>query len=364
MTTRTASGKAKTVRFGLVGYGTHGQWAVVPAFKRAEGVTLAAVADLLPANLAKLDDPSLARYTDYREMLKKEQLDALYVATRVEQHAEVALAAFKVGLHVITEKPMAPSVRDCRRMIAAAGKAGRRLGVDFELRYSPGFRQIRDWIAAGLIGKVGAIHLDNMWDGHKVKGQLAERRRRFCDSSGCLDCGIHKLDLARFFNGGGIWRDIRAYGSWFGEKVRFPPHIAILARLDTGVLVTVNASFSFTAYIDKRVKGATHEGLAVVGSKGVIVLHEGPAGERHLQLVSETRDEIVPFSEHGHTPVIADLLSDFAGALLRNKPQPVEVACGTDGLMAQWCADEANRQAVLNGDSFLLKPARKKNTRR
>ncbi len=353
----------KELRFGLIGYGKHGQWAVVPAFAKASGARLAAVADLVPANLDALADPAIARYSHYRDMLKKEPLDAVYIATRVESHCEAALAAFRAGLHVITEKPMAVGVRDCRRMIAAADKAGKRLGVDFELRYTPGLRQVRQWVADGRLGRVGAIHLNNMWDGHKVKGPLAERRRKFCNSSGCLDCGIHKLDLARYFNGGGAWRDIQAYGAWFGEAVTYPPHISILARLDTGVLVTVNASFALTAYIDRRIQGNSHEGLVVIGRKGVILLREGPSGERHLQLVCESGEETVPLDERGHTPVIASLLTDFAGAVARNKPLPPEIANGNDGLMAVLCAGEANRQAVRHGDSCRVKPARGKGLR-
>jgi predicted dehydrogenase len=340
------------IRIGLIGFGTHGQCAVLPAMKQARGVKLAAVADLLPANLEKIDDPGVARYTDYRKMFKKEPLDAVYIATRVESHAAVAVAAFRAGLHVITEKPMAASVRECRRMMAAAEKAGKLLGVDFESRYSPGFQQVRAWIAQGRIGRVGAIHIDNMWDGHKIQGPLAERRRRFCDSSGCLDCGIHKLDLVRYFNGGGAWRNIQAYGAWFGEGVKYAPHIAILARLDTGVLVTVNASFAFTAYITQRVKGSVHEGLAILGDKGVILLHQSPAGERHLQLVSESLEETAPFASHGHTSVITLLLNDFADAVSRGAPLPYEIATGYDGLMAQQCADEANRKALKAGDTW------------
>lgn len=340
---------AEELRFGLVGFGTHGQWAVVPAFKKADHVRLAAVADLLPANLEKLDVPA-SRYTDYRKMLRREKLDAVYVATRVENHAEVALAAFRAGLHVITEKPMALSVNACRRMIAAAEKAGKRLGVDFENRYNPAFRQVRQWIADGRIGRPGAVHLDNMWDGHKVTGPLADRRRRFCDSSGCLDCGIHKLDLARYFTGGGAWTDIRAYGAWFGESVRFPPHIAVMAKLDTGILVTLNASFAFTAYIAGRIKGGVRDGLAILGDKGVIVMRESAEAERVLQLVGESGEESIPLDEKGHGPVIARLISDFAGAILRNEPQPETIASGHDGLMAVLCTDTANRQAVRNGD--------------
>ncbi|MBU4199466.1 MAG: Gfo/Idh/MocA family oxidoreductase [Verrucomicrobia bacterium] len=349
---------SRVIRFGLIGYGKHGQWAVVPAMRAAVGVRLAAVADLMPSNLALLDDKSITGYTDYRQMLKREELDAVYVATRVETHCEAVTAALQAGLHVITEKPMATSIRECRQMIAAAQKAGKLLGVDFESRYITGFQQIRKWIAAGHIGHIRAIHIDNLWDGHKIWGPLGKRRRRFCDSSGCLDCGIHKLDLTRYFSGGGTWRDIKAFGTWFGEHVKYPPHIAIMACLDTGVLVTLNASFAFTAYIKRRLQGVIYDGLAILGDRGVIVLHKDPKGEKHLELAGEKLAKTIPFTEHGHSTVITLLLNDFAKSIRANTSLPAEIATGYDGLMAQYCADEANRLAIKNGDTGLLTPAK------
>lgn len=340
------------VRIGLVGCGQHGRWAVVPALQAASGVRLQAVSDLSPQNLSKLPDPQIPTYTDFRKMLRMETLDAVYIATLVEAHAPIAKAALRSGLHVLTEKPMAATVAECRQMLSAAEKAERFLVVDFESRYVPGFRQIRKWIGEGRLGRVGAIHLENFWDGHKTTGPLAVRRRRFCDSSGCLDCGIHKLDLARYFAGGGDWRDIRAYGAWFGEKVRYAPHLAIMARLDTGVLVTVNASFAFTAYIPNRLAGAVYEGLAIVGEKGVIVMHQAPDGARHLQIVSDTLTKILPFEISGHASVIPLLLKDFAKAVRTGKVPDGTMATGYDGLMAQICMDKANRQAVACGDTF------------
>jgi predicted dehydrogenase len=125
-----------------------------------------------------------------------------------------------------------------------------------------------------------------------------------------------------------------------------------MARLDTGVLVTINASFAFTAYIPQRLASANYDALAIVGEKGVIVLHQAPDGTRHLQLVSDTLTETVPFTTHGHTSVITLLLEDFATAVRKGGPLPEAMATGTDGLMAQLCMDKANRLAVAAGDSF------------
>jgi len=275
----------------------------------------------------------------------------------VDAHAAAVIEALNAGCHVITEKPMAMSVDECRAMLAAAKAAGKTLAVDFESRVIPHYRRIRSLIDQGMLGAVRAVHIDHFWDGHKPVGELGERRKRFLDRSGCLDCGIHKIDLARYFSGGGAWRRIHAVGSWFGEKTVFPPHIAILATLDNGVMATINASFAFTAYIPKRTANPNFQNLAIVGEKGVIVLHHTPSGAGEIEIVCEQMSAVEQTHPGNHKADIAELLSLFASAVQRGDPLPAEVATGYDGLMAQICMDEANRQAVLAGDASIPAPS-------
>ena len=338
------------LRFGLIGCGTHARWAVGPAFQQCPDVRLAAVADVAEQALAAFEwpDAGLPRYRDYRELLAREQLDAVYVCTPCEAHLAPVLAAFAAGLHVVTEKPMAPTPDDCERLLAASREAGKALAVDFENRYHPAFRLIQECVQAGRLGRVHAVHMNEMWDGHKVFGPLAERRHRFTDTSGCLDCGIHHLDLSRYFCGGGRWQDVHATGAWFGETVRYPPHIAVQARLDRGAVVTLNASFAYTAYIQPR---DLHDTIVLVGSEGVIDFRRDTvAGKDVVRLTSASLTESREFPTEGHAAVIPQLLADFDAVVTRGIAPPPTMATGHDGFMAQVIVDAANRQAVRNGD--------------
>lgn len=341
----------KALTFGLVGCGQHGRNVIVPAMQQCDVVKLVAVADCGPDNLAAVVGPSLRRFASVQAMLEQETLDAVYVATPVRQHADVVLAALEAGCHVITEKPMGYTVADCRAMVAAATTAGKTLAVDFESRLIPHYRRIRQWVDGGLLGKVRAVHIDHFWDGHKPSTALGPRREKFLNDSGCLDCGIHAIDLVRYLSGGGAWQKIQAMGAWFGEKVRFPPHLSILATLDNGVMATVNASFAFTAYIPQRTRNANYRNLAIVGERGVVAYHHDLEGTAAFELVSEALCAVEPARYDGHRADIAALLERFAAAICRGEPLPPEVAGGYDGLMAQICMDEANRQTVLQGDS-------------
>lgn len=333
--------------FGLIGCGKHAQWAVMPAFAASSACRLAAVADLSPENLALIPDPAVSRYSDAAEMLKRERLDAVYVATPCETHAALTCLALEAGCHVICEKPMAMSEAECRAMVAAAGKAQRHIFIDFETRYIGGHDQVRRWIAAGRIGAVRAVHIESMWDGHKVTGPVAERRKGFLQRSGCLDCGVHKLDLVRFYCGGGEWSDVAARGAWCGEPVRFAPHISIMARLTPGILVTLTESFAWTARIPAR---HHRESLAILGDTGVITLEPDASGTLKLHLISEAGTEVAPMSEAGHAMVIPRVLADAAAVIEAGVPAPPSLATGNDGLMAQIALDAANRCAVEAGD--------------
>lgn len=332
------------LRFGLIGYGKHARWTVADTLKQSKKCDLVAIADINPDHLSDIKDPNISLYQDYRQMIAKEKLDAVYVCTLCETHAELTITALEAGLAVLCEKPMSDNVESCRRMVETGKKTNRLIAIDFESRYSPPFRKIKEWINAGYLGDIQAIHMQSFWDGHKVFGELAERRNRFIERSGCLDCGIHCLDRTRYFCGGD-WQDIHAVGAWFGEKTTYPPHIAISARLSSGVLVTLNDSFSYGAYIEPTV---TSEVLSIVGTKGVIRSYADEENHIEPTLTSEKlTDCYSPGKFSGKNEATAELLADFADVFEGRKPLPDEIATGEDGLMAQIIVDEANQQAVM-----------------
>ncbi|MCX5661373.1 MAG: Gfo/Idh/MocA family oxidoreductase [Planctomycetota bacterium] len=330
------------LRIGLVGCGTHANWAVVPAIKAAAPrAALVAVADVNAQNLAKIEAGPAKRYSDHRQMIAVGGLDAVYVATLANTHADITCDALAAGLHVVCEKPMATSVEDCTRMTQAAAKARRVLAVNFETRYHAEILQIRRWIDEGHLGRVEAIHIQDFWDGHKVWGEIGARRKRLTDLAGALDCGIHKADWARYWCGGS-WKNITALGRWFDEDVRFAPHIGVLGELDSGQMVTLNASFAYSAYIKPH---AYSHVLTVVGSQGVINHFEDRVAPSVVRLTSEALTATHEVTATGHADVMTKLIRDLADAA-EGKPIPREMARGEDGLAAQIFVEEANKQAV------------------
>ena len=329
------------LRIGLIGCGTHANWAVSPAIRNSGRWNLAAVCDINADNLAKIKAPDALRFSDYKAMIREAKLDAVYIATLSNTHAAIAIDAFAAGLNVVVEKPMADTIAECEQMLAAAEKAKRVLAVNFENRYHECHRRIRTTIRSGVLGKVESVHLQQLWDGHKSFGELAARRKRLMDLAGGLDCGIHKLDMVRYYVGGN-WEKAHAMGRWFGEDIVQAPHVSILASLDNGVMVSVNASLGYTSQIKPK---HMNEVITIVGNKGVISLMGDDHGK--VKIISESVQEEFDHETPGHAEVMVEFMQDVADVVEGKRAvADVTFASGRDGLAAQWLTVEANRQAM------------------
>lgn len=145
-------------------------------------------------------------YGSAEEMLADAELDAVSIVTPDRFHCENTLAALRAGIHVLCEKPIATSLADAKRMLAAAKRAGVIHMVNFSYRQSAATRKIATEIAAGKIGRVtnviasyrqGWLALD--W---RNSPQLLWRLDTSTGSSGALgDIGVHILDLVDYMAG-------------------------------------------------------------------------------------------------------------------------------------------------------------------
>jgi len=144
------------IRAAVIGLGRHGL-RHVQAVQQIENVKLAAVCDARAEALAQVtkDHPEVKAYTDWRQLLETEQLDLVSVVTNGPSHAPITLAAAQSGArYILCEKPMATSVSEARAMIDACNEAGVRLTISHGRRWVSSYQELRDLIAAGVIGKL------------------------------------------------------------------------------------------------------------------------------------------------------------------------------------------------------------------
>lgn len=135
--------------------------------------------------------------TDYRELLARPDVDIVIIATYVQSHLQILKDALKAGKHVLCEKPMVAREEDLDEFLTAVRNADSKVLVAHVLRHNESYRRLHDMIADGMIGEPRVLR---MVQNHHHMGQrrLTELLK---DCSPVVDCGVHYIDVARWFTG-------------------------------------------------------------------------------------------------------------------------------------------------------------------
>jgi predicted dehydrogenase len=142
------------IRIGIIGLGWWGKQIVTclaesPRFKVLAGCD---VDHNMAAPFARSQNFDLV--TDYKELLKRSDIDAIAVVTPHALHEEMAVAAFAAGKQVFCEKPLSLTAASAERILAACAKAGGVLGIGHERRYEPAMEDMRKLFESGALGRI------------------------------------------------------------------------------------------------------------------------------------------------------------------------------------------------------------------
>ncbi|SNU02727.1 Predicted dehydrogenase [Ruaniaceae bacterium KH17] len=141
-------------------------------------------------------------YDDVESMFQAEQLDLVSISTPPSAHADNTIAAFQAGVNVLVEKPMAPSLEECDRMIAAQEASGLMLSVVAQNRFRDDFAILREALDSGLIGSVSHVAVNSAWSRALPYYDLWWRGTWLSEGGGCtLNHAIHHLDLTLWLLG-------------------------------------------------------------------------------------------------------------------------------------------------------------------
>lgn len=187
------------LRVGIVGAGYIAR-AHAAAYAATPGVEVVGIADPVPAKAAAIAERIGARPVDDAASLFGLRLDAVSVCTPSPAHAEVVEAAVAAGLHVLCEKPIARSLDDARRIVAAAAAGPGIVMIGHVSRYEPDHAQARAIIAAGAIGEVrmlsqSIVSAAPTWS---QDGWLLDRDR---SGGPLIDLAIHSFDFLAWASG-------------------------------------------------------------------------------------------------------------------------------------------------------------------
>jgi predicted dehydrogenase len=173
------------IRIGVVGYGYWGP-NLVRNFAETPGAEIAAVADLDTNKLAtvKRRFPAVHTTTNFNDLLSDTSIDAVAIATPVNTHYELAMAALKAGKHVWVEKPMTETLEQAQRLVDEAERRGKVLHVDHTFIYTGAVQKMAEIIKADALGKI------YYYDSIRVNLGLFQR-----DVSVISDLAVHDFSI-------------------------------------------------------------------------------------------------------------------------------------------------------------------------
>jgi len=137
-------------------------------------------------------------YTDWREMLRDPDVEAVHIVTPPDKHAAMAIAALQAGKHVFVEKPLATSAADAEAILAAGAEAGKVVGVNFVMRYAPLYQTVLTIAQNGWLGQLTHVGFENyasdeglgddhwFWDPVASGGIFVEHGVHFFDMIGAI----------------------------------------------------------------------------------------------------------------------------------------------------------------------------------
>lgn len=299
------SARRTKVRYAVVGLGHIAQAAVLPAFAHAEENS--ELVALISSDATKLKELSErygvvhhGSYDDFESVLERAEADAVYIALPNTQHREYAERAARCGVHVLCEKPLAPSVEDCVATIQACERARVRLMVAYRLHFEEANLRAMEIARSGELGEVrlfSSVFTQNV-EGENI------RTERGLAGGALLDMGIYCVNAAR-----NVFRDepiaVFACQTGHGEE-RF-------RGIDGSTMAILRFSGDRFAEFTTSIGAAAVDSYRVVGTRGELLVE--PAYSYHddlkhrLTVEGETKEtiftrrdqfapELVSFSKH------------------------------------------------------------------
>ncbi len=322
-----AENGTRKLGWGIAGCGWVTRDYVAPAIRVSKGGEAVALLDLDPAALETTGRvlPEAARHTDLDEFLATPGLDAVYVATPHHAHTALVEAAASAGKHVLCEKPMANTVEDAEKMVAACEAADVVYATAFDQRYHAAHRRLRGLISDGTLGTItmARIHyacwLPPEWEPETADAPHDNWRVDPIRAGGgaLADLAPHGLDLLQTLLGEEI---VELAGLKQRRVFDYPVEdgAALVVSFSGGALATIHNAFNCPDTLPRRT-------LEVYGTKAAAItrntMGQVPGGTLELIPADGERQMIEIPPEEDVSPFLSQVEA-FEDTLLEDRPYP------------------------------------------
>jgi predicted dehydrogenase len=323
------------VRYGILGFGHHGERRLAPAFERAQNSQLTGIwrrnqerarENAQHFNIAHVFDSP-------EELCASSAVDAVFVASPDALHCDHALVALRHGKAVLCEKPMAMTAAEASRMVSAARTAGRAFGVAQNFRYNPSLQKMRALVAEGAIGApvFASAHFCFL---------SRNSPRTWIDDSGMAcggpigDVGIHAIDALRFL----LQQEVVAVSTLARADQMQPPSAE--RELEESAAITLEFSRGLLASVHVSFRAQYRTLVEVVGESSVLTAESGLNVDRPVAIVHHAGGKVVDEEVVSNSDAYSYMLDAFSASV---EGSGVFASPGEDGLQNQRILDAAFR---------------------
>tara|TARA_B100000945_G_scaffold296517_1_gene274856 strand:- start:19 stop:1011 length:993 start_codon:yes stop_codon:yes gene_type:complete len=208
---------------------------------------------------------NLPVFTDFEEMLKEVEMDAVQISTPHTLHFDQIMACLDKGLHVLCEKPMVCTVDHAHQVLEKYRESGKVLMVSYQRHLEAQYRYVRNQIAAGELGEIQFVSAmqDQAW----YRGTMGLWRQQLSLSGGgqLNDSGSHLLDIVLWMTGLQV-AEVQAYMENFESEVDINSALSLRFR---------NGGLGNVSVVGNSPTGGMWEDITIWGSKAVVYLRQG-----------------------------------------------------------------------------------------
>lgn len=216
----------KTIRIAIIGTGVRSvQYTKLCVSDVRDGVTVKALTDIDAEKLKQYAetyfsaDSMPALYTDYKEMLEKEDVDTVIICTPDTTHREITVDCLQKNKHILIEKPLATTLEDCIKIHESGVGCDKVFRLGFVLRYTHIYAKIKELVSGGTLGQILTVEAKEMLS-HLHGGSFFRRWHRYKKNNGGFlnaKCS-HDMDILNWVIGSDP-----VYVSAFGSRSYFNP---------------------------------------------------------------------------------------------------------------------------------------------
>lgn len=278
------------VRIGLIGAGRIGSNHAHLLAHAVPGARLVAICDPSPSGTALAQELGVSTVESQADpMLRRSDVDAVVICAPARSHTDLVVQAAEAGKHVFVEKPMAVTLRDADRAIAAVTAAGIQLQVGFNRRFAPGWAAARAAIDEGRVGTPQLLRSLT-----RDPGPFTADPGKIPPGTIFLETLIHDFDALCFLNPGARPVRVNAVAAaLIRPDAQTAGHLdtaVVTVEFDNGAIATAEASFSALYGYDVRAEVFGSGGMVTAGcGRADDLTYYGPSGIQQATARSDTQ---------------------------------------------------------------------------